>query len=90
MRNRPLPIRLARISAGIYLREISERTGISPPRLSEIERAIIRPTREEVSSILDALSAEGVEVGALEEARRFLRSIAPLDGGSDPRDPEAA
>ena len=89
MRRRPTSIRVLRVAAGIPLKEISRRTSIGMPRLGRIERGLIVPRREEASKILDALSAEGVEVGALEEARRFLRKIGPIDG-AEPPNPEAA
>jgi len=89
MRRRPTSLRLARVAAGIPLKAISARTGIGLPRLSRIERAMVRPTEEEIARILSALGPDAT--ATLAAARRLLRHPGLMDaGGPEPRDPGAA
>jgi len=89
MRRRPTLLRVIRVAAGISLTEISEKTGIGLPRLGRIERRIIKPTADELKSIISALGPDAAE--ALGAARRLLRHPGILRAGSpDPQDPEAA
>ena len=89
MRRRPTSLRVIRVAAGISLTEISRRTGIGMPRLGRIERAIVRPTEEELARMLSALGPDAA--AALKAARRLLRHPGVVGaGGPEPNDPEAA
>ena len=79
-------IREQRTSAKMSLRALAERSGISNPYLSQIERGLRKPSADILQRVADALriSAETlyVQAGILEERRgsldEYIRAAAEL------------
>lgn len=69
------------------MKEISKLSGIGSTRLSQIERALVRPTRGELRRIVSALGPKAT--ATLTAARRFLRDSGRINRG-DPEPPKAA
>jgi transcriptional regulator with XRE-family HTH domain len=80
-------IRAQRVTAGLTLRELSERTKVSNAYLSQIERGLHEPS----ISVLDAIGAAlGVSLETLLARAGLLAPEGASDGGRGAPDTEAA
>lgn len=82
-------LRLVRENAGLRQQQLAEQTGIELSRLSRIEHGKLRPTQEEVMSILEAIDTKESRTLAATVAHTLAHIEAPTWNGLSPDDRSA-
>jgi transcriptional regulator with XRE-family HTH domain len=67
--------RLLRVAKGLRQCDLAERTGIPQPRLSAIERRVVRPSDGEKHALLRAMELTAEDASRIAAASRIARAV---------------